>query len=94
MHDRIRFIQAGAGSSGALGLTMRDCPPPWHKSNLGAQIPWSRLSVVWNDGSLAYKITRYSEFRNIPSWPFVSVSGAYEFTSVELLRSEYSGLPI
>jgi hypothetical protein len=38
---------------------MRDCPPPWHKPNLGAQIPWPRLSVeVWNDGSLAYKITR------------------------------------
>jgi hypothetical protein len=24
---------------------MRDCLPPWHKPNLGAQIPWPSLSV-------------------------------------------------
>jgi hypothetical protein len=38
------------------------------KPNLGASIPWPRHGAgVWNGGFLTYKITRYSEFRNIPS---------------------------
>ena len=53
-------VGSGSGScrlSAALGLTMRDCPPPWHKPNLGAQIPWPSLSVeIWNDGSLAARV--------------------------------------
>ena len=45
--------------SAALGLTMRDGPAALASPNLGAQIPWPRLSFeIWNNGSLAYKITR------------------------------------
>jgi hypothetical protein len=52
--------------SGALDLTMRDCPPRSYQPNLGAQIPRPRLyAEVPQDGSLAYKITRYSGTRNI-----------------------------
>ena len=67
---------SGSGScrlSAALGLTTPDCPPPRQKPNLGAQIPWPRLSIDFPGAGTGFLQGTYANSINAAG----EITGAY-----------------